>query len=218
MSVVLGTWVVPAARWREFIAEETIAPVDPDLRGNLLTEGRQPEGDVTIVVTTEYLKVGKRRFDLTGRRGPAVLGVRDVLDSSKVMEIRLGLKNVQTGAPAVASLRFPYPPGSEHVIVAMRKVHEDRPWGAEAYVRPIERHALLIFRIWLALVLLGALVFVGGLIYRRLAGDWAHAWTSLTVLGAVVSVILVMFFGPHLLVVAPEIRRQRREEVARRRR
>lgn len=214
---VLGSWVVPEGEWSEFIADETIAPVDPDTRGNLLTQGRQHEGDVEIVVTPELLRVGRRRFDLTGKQGPVVLGVRDVLGSRKVMEIRLGLRNVPTGAPAVASLRFPYPAGHEHVIVAMRKVHEDRGWGREAYVRPIERHALLIFRVWLAVVVLGALLFFGAMFFRDAAGDRSHVAAAVAVLGAVLSVVVALFMGPHLLVVAPEIRRQGREGAARRR-
>lgn len=208
---------MPAGEWSEFIADETIAPVDPDTRGNLLTQGRQSAGDVEIVVTPELLRVGRRRFDLTGRSGPVVLGVRDVLGSRKVMEIRLGLRNVPTGAPAEASLRFPYPAGHEHVIVAMRKVHEDRGWGHEAYVRPIERHALLIFRVWLAIVVLGALLFVGALFFRDAAGGRAHVAAAVAVSGAVLSVVVALFVGPHLLMVAPEIRRQGLQAAARRR-
>lgn len=211
----LGRWRVSAEEWGGFISDEIIAAVDPESRGNLLAHGPPLEGQVEVVVGPRAVQVGRRFFDLGRRGGPVVLGVSDVLGPRKVMEIRLGFRSSQGAAP-VGALRFPYPAGQERVIVEMRKVHQDRGWGNEAYLRPIDRHALLLFRIWLAVVIGGALLLTAGLLLRESEGVLAVTALVVAVVGGTLSVMLLFGLGPHLLSVAPEIRRQGRESAARR--
>ena len=213
---VLGRWQIGAAEWAAFLAEEHGQAADPDSSGNLLASPPYDQGSVAVVVGRDGLQIGRRYFDFRGRQGPAVIGVRDVLGRQKVLEIRVAFPLVSYGMPP-GELRFPYPAGQEQVIVQLRERHPDLPWNQKLYQAPIDRWALLLFRTWLIAVLGGAALLVAGLLLRERNQELAQVPAIAAVLGGTLAACLVVFMGPVLLTKAAEIRRQGREQLARRR-